>query len=175
MSTLFGLWLLFCLIRQSVRRQEFARAAHDQLRGDNPGAGLALVAVDPGQEPFGGEFSDAIGVLRDHRDALIHHVREGEVVETDQGHFVARARFLQCPHGAELAVITSGSSGSLLSTAATQLSIPAVATQVADTIGAGDSYMSALIHGLLNRTGEGLAPSVLETIGRSASMAAAIT
>jgi fructokinase len=77
--------------------------------------------------------------------------------------------------GAELAVITSGSSGSLLSSAATQLSIPAVATQVADTIGAGDSYMSALIHGLLNRTGEGLAPSVLETIGRSASMAAAIT
>lgn len=77
--------------------------------------------------------------------------------------------------GAELAVITAGSSGSLLSTAATQLTIPAVATQVADTIGAGDSYMSALIHGLLNRTGEGLTPSVLETIGRSASMAAAIT
>ncbi|WP_284982157.1 carbohydrate kinase [Arthrobacter sp. efr-133-TYG-118] len=77
--------------------------------------------------------------------------------------------------GAGLAVVTTGSGGSLLSTAATQLSIPAVATQVADTIGAGDSYMSALIHGLLNRTGEGLAPSVLERIGRSASMAAAIT
>ncbi|MHC6219417.1 carbohydrate kinase family protein [Arthrobacter sp. MMS24-S77] len=77
--------------------------------------------------------------------------------------------------GAELAVITTGSAGSLLSTAAAQLSIPAVATQVADTIGAGDSYMSALIHGLLNRTGEGLAPSVIERIGRNASMAAAIT
>jgi fructokinase len=77
--------------------------------------------------------------------------------------------------GAELAVITTGSNGSLLSTPTVQLSIPAVATQVADTIGAGDSYMSALIHGLLSRTGEGLGPSILERIGRSASLAAAIT
>jgi fructokinase len=77
--------------------------------------------------------------------------------------------------GAGLVVITTGSAGSLLSTSATQLSIPAVRTQVADTIGAGDSYMSALIHGLLNRSSEGLAPSVLERVGRSAAAAAAIT
>ncbi|MDQ0029376.1 carbohydrate kinase family protein [Arthrobacter bambusae] len=77
--------------------------------------------------------------------------------------------------GAELAVITAGSSGSLLTTAGTQLSIPAVASHVADTIGAGDSYMSALILGLLSRTGEGFAPAVLERIGHTASMAAALT
>ncbi len=46
---------------------------------------------------------------------------------------------------------------------------------MADTIGAGDSYMAALILGLLTRGTAGLAPSVLEAIGRTASAAAAIT
>jgi fructokinase len=50
-----------------------------------------------------------------------------------------------------------------------------VTTAVADTIGAGDSYMAALILGLLSRSTAGLAPAVLETIGRTASAAAAIT
>ncbi|MCU1516588.1 MAG: carbohydrate kinase [Pseudarthrobacter sp.] len=77
--------------------------------------------------------------------------------------------------GADLAVITRGSSGSLLATAAARLSVPAVESEVMDTIGAGDSYMSALILGLLTRGTDGLAPSVLEQIGRTAAMAAAIT
>ena len=77
--------------------------------------------------------------------------------------------------GTGLAVITAGAEGSLLATSGTQLTIPSVATTVADTIGAGDSYMAALILGLLTRGADGLAPAVLETIGRTASAAAAIT
>jgi fructokinase len=77
--------------------------------------------------------------------------------------------------GADLAVITKGSSGSLLATPAASLSIPAVKTPVVDTIGAGDSYMSALILGLLTRGTGGLAPSVLDQLGRAAATAAAIT
>lgn len=77
--------------------------------------------------------------------------------------------------GAGLAVITQGSQGSLLATAATQLNIPSVKSGVADTIGAGDSYMAALILGLITRGTDGLAPAVLEQLGRTASMAAAIT
>jgi fructokinase len=77
--------------------------------------------------------------------------------------------------GAGLAVITKGSQGSLLATAATQLNIPSVESKVADTIGAGDSYMAALILGLLARGTDGLAPALLEQLGRTASMAAAIT
>ena len=77
--------------------------------------------------------------------------------------------------GAGLAVITRGSQGSLFATAATRLTIPSVPTRVADTIGAGDAYMAALIMGLLTRGTDGFAPSVLEQIGRTASMAAAIT
>ncbi|MDR6792013.1 fructokinase [Pseudarthrobacter oxydans] len=77
--------------------------------------------------------------------------------------------------GAELAVITRGSAGSLLASSATTLSIPAVKTRVVDTIGAGDSYMSALILGLLTRGTGGLAPSVLDQLGCTAAAAAAIT
>jgi fructokinase len=85
----------------------------------------------------------------------------------------AAARILEL--GAGLAVVTCGSEGSLLATPATQLHIPAITSVVADTIGAGDSYMAALIYGLLARGTDGLAPAVLETVGRTASKAAAIT
>ena len=77
--------------------------------------------------------------------------------------------------GAGLSVITKGSQGSLLATAAARLTVPAVTSRVADTIGAGDSYMAALILGLLTRGTDGLAPAVLEQVGRTAAMAAAIT
>jgi fructokinase len=77
--------------------------------------------------------------------------------------------------GAALAVITMGAAGSLLATTPASLHIPAVKTDVVDTIGAGDSYMSALILGLLTRGADGLAPAVLEQIGRMAAQAAAMT
>lgn len=77
--------------------------------------------------------------------------------------------------GAALVAVTRGSEGSLLTTAAAQVAVAPVTAQVADTIGAGDSYMSALVYGLLMRGADGLAPSVLESLGRMASRAAAIT
>jgi fructokinase len=83
------------------------------------------------------------------------------------------ARLLQ--HGARLAVITKGADGALLATPGARFSIPSVKTEVADTIGAGDSYMAALIFGLLTRGEEAFGPIALENIGQTASMAAAIT
>ncbi|MDP9936379.1 fructokinase [Paenarthrobacter nicotinovorans] len=77
--------------------------------------------------------------------------------------------------GTTLAVMTEGAKGSLMATRHIQIRVRAVASTVADTIGAGDSYMSALIMGLLLRGSDGLAPTVLERIGNIASMAAAIT
>jgi fructokinase len=85
----------------------------------------------------------------------------------------AAARILQL--GAGLAVITKGSEGSLLATPTTRLHVPSVPSVVADTIGAGDSYMAALIYGLLARGVDGLSSEVLESLGRTASKAAAIT
>jgi fructokinase len=63
----------------------------------------------------------------------------------------------------------------LLATPAASLTIPAVKTPVVDTIGAGDSYMSALILGLITRGTGGLAPAVLDQLGSTAAAAAAIT
>jgi fructokinase len=77
--------------------------------------------------------------------------------------------------GAALVAVTRGAEGSLLTTHGAQVAVPPVSSAVVDTIGAGDSYMSALIYGLLMRGADGLAPSVLESLGRMASKAAAIT
>ncbi|TQJ34670.1 carbohydrate kinase family protein [Arthrobacter sp. SLBN-122] len=77
--------------------------------------------------------------------------------------------------GPGLVAVTMGAEGSLLTTHAAQVAVPAVESAVADTIGAGDSYMSALIYGLLMRGADGLAPSVMESLGRMAAKAAAIT
>jgi fructokinase len=77
--------------------------------------------------------------------------------------------------GAGLVAITRGGDGSMLTTRDARVLVPPVTATVADTIGAGDSYMSALIYGLLMRGADGLAPSVLEALGRMASKAAAIT
>lgn len=85
----------------------------------------------------------------------------------------AAARILEL--GTGLAVVTRGSAGSLLATPATRQHVPSIRSVVADTIGAGDSYMAALIYGLLTRGTEGLGPDVLESLGRTATKAAAIT
>ncbi|WP_160667939.1 carbohydrate kinase family protein [Pseudarthrobacter sp. ATCC 49987] len=77
--------------------------------------------------------------------------------------------------GTRLTVITKGAEGSQFTSAAANISIPAVKTTVADTIGAGDSFMSALILGFLTRGTEGIAPAVLEQLGHTAAAAAAIT
>lgn len=77
--------------------------------------------------------------------------------------------------GAGLAVITLGPHGSLLATASNTVNVPSVNSVVVDTIGAGDSYTSALIMGLLFRRIDDLAPEDLAHLGRTASMAAAIT
>lgn len=77
--------------------------------------------------------------------------------------------------GAGLVAVTMGAEGSLLTTGGPLVVAPSVKSAVVDTIGAGDAYMSALIYGLLMRGADGLAPSVLESLGRMASKAAAIT
>ncbi|AFR28997.1 carbohydrate kinase [Arthrobacter sp. Rue61a] len=77
--------------------------------------------------------------------------------------------------GTSLAVITKGAEGAHFATPGFSVSIPAAKTRVTDTIGAGDSFMSALILGLLNRGTEGFAPAVLDQLGHAAAAAAAIT
>ena len=80
--------------------------------------------------------------------------------------------------GPVLAVATLGGSGSLLMTSAASTAVPAQPAKVVDTIGAGDSYMSALISSLLGleaATLANLSAADLEQLGHTSSVAAAIT
>jgi fructokinase len=77
--------------------------------------------------------------------------------------------------GASLVVLTQGSQGSLLATVSSTCSIPCVKTTIADTIGAGDSYMAALIATLINTDGTDLTQSALHRLGSIATAAASLT
>ncbi len=75
--------------------------------------------------------------------------------------------------GAKLAVVTMGASGSHFASAEASMDIRAPKTTVVDTIGAGDSFMSALILGLLNE--DSFTPDAMSRMGEAAAAAAAVT
>ncbi len=77
--------------------------------------------------------------------------------------------------GPDLVVVTRGAEGSLLATEDGSVVVPSVKTTVVDTIGAGDSYMAALVAMLVAAGSVPTEPGALEELGRTASMAAAIT
>jgi len=56
--------------------------------------------------------------------------------------------------GASLAVITDGEAGSVGVTTRATVEVPAVSTTVVDTVGAGDTFMGALLDGILNTPGD---------------------
>lgn len=81
--------------------------------------------------------------------------------------------------GVSIAAITLGSNGAYLVSGSDRVTIAPVATSVADTVGAGDSFMAAMVWALVFR-GDGwdggpVASRRLEEIGATAARAAAIT
>lgn len=79
--------------------------------------------------------------------------------------------------GAELVALTCGSDDAILSTASARVRIPAGAVEVTDTIGAGDCFMSSLIHDLQGTRPqfEDMDEDSLRHLGENASRRAAIT
>ncbi|WP_113718179.1 carbohydrate kinase family protein [Arthrobacter dokdonensis] len=77
--------------------------------------------------------------------------------------------------GVELVVVTDGAARAILATRKHRVTVHAVRTKVVDTIGAGDSYMAALIAGLLDTDPGTLPPPALASLGQMAATAAAIT
>ncbi|MBF4634662.1 carbohydrate kinase [Agreia pratensis] len=63
--------------------------------------------------------------------------------------------------GVGLVTVTLGSAGALLATRSLRLTVPGVSVEVADTIGAGDSFMSALIDFIARLRDEGVSPDAL--------------
>ena len=65
--------------------------------------------------------------------------------------------------GVGLATVTLGSAGALLATRSLRITVTGVAVEVADTIGAGDSFMSALIDSIAGLRDEGVSAEALRT------------
>lgn len=63
--------------------------------------------------------------------------------------------------GPALVAVTRGGDGAVLATAAESVEVPGVAVEVVDTIGAGDSFMSALLDGVAGLLDAGTAPDAL--------------
>ncbi|WP_312846676.1 PfkB family carbohydrate kinase [Propioniciclava sp. MC1595] len=75
-------------------------------------------------------------------------------------------------------VVTRGSSGALAAHANGLVTVPAPPVVVADTVGAGDSFMAALLAGFLDLGDDPramLTPASIEALLRQATAAAAIT
>lgn len=83
--------------------------------------------------------------------------------------------------GAAVVVITRGASGSEIHAHGRIVTVPVFRTAVADTIGAGDAYMSGVIAAIVRRPAaaaalrHGAAPDDLAEIGRIAAAAAGVT
>jgi fructokinase len=94
------------------------------------------------------------------------------------GHDAVVALLLE--RGPRLVALTRGSAGSSLVTPITRVDVPAPPTTVVDTVGAGDAWMGALVHGLFadpepGRLLDRLDDSILRELGVRASRVAAAT
>jgi fructokinase len=77
--------------------------------------------------------------------------------------------------GCDLAVMTMGAEGARLTTSKDVVTVRAPQVDVVDTVGAGDSFMAALLAQLVTRENLSLGATELGAIGRTACAAAAIT
>lgn len=138
--------------------------------------GRALVSYDPNIRPaLVGEHDQALATFK--RTAALCEVVK---LSDEDAHWLypensmAQVATTILELGPQLVVLPRGGDGAELTTGTESIEIPAVASEVADTIGAGDSFMSALIRGLLDLGTANLTTVQLENLGRSAVAAGAI-
>ena len=142
----------------------------------------ALTTLDPNIRP----------ALVGHRGAAIEHLESSlrwvdvvKLSDEDAAWLYPELRHeevvsLLLEHGPGLVALTRGSSGALLHTRTARVEVPGVVTTVVDTVGAGDAWMGALIHGLAGapptkRRLDHLDTSDLRTLGERANRVAAAT
>lgn len=140
-------------------------------------AGISTITYDPNIRPdLLGSHYEALAIFEDLvplTDVVKLSDEDAAWLYPTQTPDEAGRRILKL--GADLVAVTLGAEGSLLLTEDLEIRVPAVPSVVADTIGAGDSFMAAFIFGLLSGSRDGWGPDNLERIGRMAAMAAAIT
>ncbi|MFC7359211.1 carbohydrate kinase family protein [Nocardioides astragali] len=152
---------------------ELLRTAHD--------SGV-VTTLDPNVRP----------ALVGDRDAAVRHLEatlpsvdvlklsdeDASWLYPDTAHDDVVALLLQ--RGPRLVALTRGPAGSSLVTPTTRVDVPAPPTTVVDTVGAGDAWMGALIHGLFadaepRRLLDRLDDATLRDLGARASRVAAAT
>ena len=142
-------------------------------------SGTALVTFDPNIRPaLVGERGAALATFEETvRLAQVVKLSDEDArwlyPDSDLDGVLARLLDL----GPGLAVCTLGADGARLATRALTVSVPALRVTVADTIGAGDSFMSCLIAELLTHSAApgDLGAAELTAVGTAAVRAAAIT
>lgn len=82
--------------------------------------------------------------LNDEECALLD-----ELLDIRAGSEEGFCRCLLADYGVDHVFVTRGSAGCLAVSAAGSVAVPGVPVEVADTVGAGDAFTAALIHGLL--------------------------
>ncbi len=153
--------------------QRLLRSAH---------ASGALTTLDPNIRPaLVGDRGAAI----DHLESSLPWVDVVKLSDEDAAWLYPELRHeevvaLLLERGPGLVALTRGSAGASLHTRTARVEVPGVVTTVVDTVGAGDAWMGALIHGLATapepkRRPERLDTSDLRTLGERANRVAAAT
>jgi len=148
--------------------------------------GTATITFDPNIRPALVEDAAAARTRVEHLVRLADVVKVSDEdlrwLQPDRSLADAAAGWLAA--GPSVVVVTLGGDGAFALTAGGRVSVPAPRVTVVDTVGAGDTFMGALIDGLLDANLIGadrrqalrdVAPGVLEGIMRRSADAAAIT
>ncbi len=114
------------------------------------GRGQVTVTLDPNIR------QDVIGDPGASRALALRHAAQAHVVKASDedlaflypGESVERAARAVAALGPALVVVTRGSDGAFALSHGVSASVPAPRTEVVDTVGAGDSFMGALLHRL---------------------------
>ncbi|WP_017602014.1 PfkB family carbohydrate kinase, partial [Nocardiopsis lucentensis] len=123
------------------------------------GRGRVTITLDPNIRP------DVIGDPTEARALALRHAAQAHVVKASDEDLAflhpelspVRAAHAIAALGPALVVVTLGAEGVVAVTHSGEVRVPAPRVRVADTVGAGDTFMGALLHGLdsAGRLGEG--------------------
>lgn len=152
----------------------------DMIRGRDA---EQLVSLDVNVRPA---ITRDLADVRDRIDALRSGVDVIKASDEDLAHLFPGEDPLEiCRHwaaeGTALIALTRGGDGATLIRGDEEVTVPAPPVRVVDTVGAGDSFMAALIAGIIERPEASaerlgqLAPAALQALLRQAVTAAAIT
>jgi len=142
----------------------------------------ATVSYDPNIRPLVTPDRESVAALVERQASLAHVVKasEEDLQWLYPGRPVEESLAAWAASGPRFCVVTLGERGSVARLGSQRIALPAPHVEVADTVGAGDSFMSALLsamdrEGALGAGSAPPSPSALERWLRFAACASAIT